>query len=66
MSIRIASMDQFRGYTMTGMFLVNFIGSFAVVPLAFKHHNTYRRHAVTLGGGGRVAPRPTGRERNEA
>jgi predicted acyltransferase len=28
---RIISMDQFRGYTVAGMFLVNFVGSYAVV-----------------------------------
>ena len=36
---RIESMDQFRGYTMAGMFLVNFIGSYAAVHPVFKHHN---------------------------
>ena len=25
---RIASLDQFRGYTVAGMFLVNFVGAF--------------------------------------
>jgi len=48
MSARIVSMDQFRGYTMAGMFLVNFIGSFAVVPAVFKHHNTYCSYADTI------------------
>jgi predicted acyltransferase len=41
-------MDQFRGYTMAGMFLVNFIGSFAVVPAVLKHHNNYNSYADTI------------------
>jgi Heparan-alpha-glucosaminide N-acetyltransferase, catalytic len=36
---RIASMDQFRGYTVAGMFLVNFVGGLAVFPEVLKHHN---------------------------
>ncbi|MCC7496489.1 MAG: hypothetical protein IT160_02850 [Bryobacterales bacterium] len=47
-SSRIASMDQFRGYTMAGMFLVNFIGAFAVVHPVFKHHNNYNSYADTI------------------
>ena len=45
---RIESMDQFRGYTMAGMFLVNFIGSYAAVHPVFKHHNTYNSYADTI------------------
>src|SRR5690349_7433405 len=48
---RIASLDQFRGYTVAGMFLVNFIGGFAVVKALFpvlKHHNTYCSYADTI------------------
>jgi predicted acyltransferase len=45
---RIDSMDQFRGYTVAGMFLVNFIGSFLAVPGIFKHHNTYVSYADTI------------------
>ncbi|MBM3724338.1 MAG: DUF1624 domain-containing protein [Acidobacteria bacterium] len=45
---RIASMDQFRGYTVAGMFLVNFIGGFAAVHPVFKHHNTYCSYADTI------------------
>ena len=44
---RIASLDQFRGYTVAGMFLVNFIGGFAVVNV-LKHHNTYCSYADTI------------------
>jgi predicted acyltransferase len=36
---RIISMDQFRGYTVAGMFLVNFIGGLAAFPEVLKHHN---------------------------
>lgn len=45
---RIESLDQFRGYTVAGMFLVNFVGSFAVVPAILKHHNTYCSYADTI------------------
>jgi len=45
---RIASLDQFRGYTVLGMFVVNFIGFFTVVPAIFKHHNTYCSYADTI------------------
>lgn len=48
---RWASLDQFRGYTVLGMFLVNFVGSYAVVksqlPL-LSHHNTYCSYADTI------------------
>src|SRR6187551_627770 len=45
---RIASLDQFRGYTVAGMFLVNFLGSFAVTPPLLKHHNTFCSYADTI------------------
>ena len=45
---RIESLDQFRGYTVAAMFLVNFIGSFALVPAIFKHHHTYASYADTV------------------
>jgi len=38
-SARIVSMDQFRGYTVAGMFLVNFVGGLAAFPEILKHHN---------------------------
>jgi predicted acyltransferase len=48
---RIISLDQFRGYTVLGMFFVNFIGHFEVIrtdyPI-FKHHNTYCSYADTI------------------
>lgn len=45
---RIASLDQFRGYTVAGMFLVNFIGGYAVTPIIFTHTNTYCGYADTI------------------
>jgi len=45
---RIVSLDQFRGYTVLGMFVVNFIGYFAVTPAILKHHNTYCSLADTI------------------
>ncbi|MGD9720382.1 MAG: hypothetical protein AB7O59_06880 [Pirellulales bacterium] len=45
---RIASLDQFRGYTVAGMFLVNFLGAYAATPLLLKHHNTFCSYADTI------------------
>jgi predicted acyltransferase len=45
---RLASLDQFRGYTVAGMFLVNFLGSFAVVPILLKHRHTWCSYADTI------------------
>ena len=45
---RIVSLDQFRGYTVAGMLLVNFLGGFAAVPAILKHHNTYCSYADTI------------------
>src|SRR5262245_38952000 len=45
---RIASLDQFRGYTVLGMFLVNFVGSFAAIKTFLPvlcHHHTYFSYA---------------------
>ncbi len=42
------SLDQFRGYTVAGMFVVNFLGGFAVVPAVLKHHHTYCSYADTI------------------
>ncbi len=48
---RIVSLDQFRGYTVLGMFLVNFISGFAaigsILPV-LKHHHTYCSYADTI------------------
>jgi predicted acyltransferase len=61
---RIASLDEFRGYTVLGMFWVNFVGGFTVMaapftlvlfgvscvlPLQlFRHWNTYCGYADTI------------------
>lgn len=45
---RIASLDQFRGYTVLGMLLVNFVGAFQVVPGILKHNHSYCSYADTI------------------
>ena len=45
---RIVSLDQFRGYTVAGMLLVNFLGGFKAIPAILKHHNTYCSYADTI------------------
>ncbi|MFO0952404.1 MAG: heparan-alpha-glucosaminide N-acetyltransferase domain-containing protein [Isosphaeraceae bacterium] len=45
---RIVSLDQFRGYTVAGMLLVNFLSGYAAVPAVLKHHNTYCSYADTI------------------
>jgi predicted acyltransferase len=48
---RLVSLDQFRGYTVLGMLLVNFVGSFAAIQAALpllKHHHTYCSYADTI------------------
>jgi predicted acyltransferase len=45
---RIVSLDQFRGYTVAGMLLVNFLGGYVAVPAVLKHHNTYCSYADTI------------------
>ncbi|HEX5447072.1 MAG TPA: hypothetical protein VFW87_24870 [Pirellulales bacterium] len=47
-SARIASLDQFRGYTVAGMFLVNFVGGYLATPIVLKHHNTFCSYADTI------------------
>jgi len=48
---RLVSLDQFRGYTVLGMFLVNFVGSYAsiraVMPI-LGHYHTYCSYADTI------------------
>lgn len=48
MGERLHSLDQFRGYTVAGMFLVNFLGGFAAIHPLLKHHNTYCSYADTI------------------
>lgn len=45
---RIESLDQFRGYTVAGMFVVNGLSGLAAVPAILKHHNTYCSYADTI------------------
>jgi predicted acyltransferase len=48
---RLVSLDQFRGYTVLGMLLVNFVGSFALVRSelpVLAHHHTYCSYADTI------------------
>ncbi|HET6323114.1 MAG TPA: hypothetical protein VFG04_00325 [Planctomycetaceae bacterium] len=45
---RLASLDQFRGYTVAGMFLVNFLSGFVAAPFVCHHHNTYCSYADTI------------------
>lgn len=45
---RVASLDQFRGYTVLGMFVVNFVGVFASTHWLLKHHNTFCSYADTI------------------
>ncbi|HZU38334.1 MAG TPA: hypothetical protein VFA18_20585 [Gemmataceae bacterium] len=47
-SARLVSLDQFRGYTVLGMFFVNFVGGFAVIQDVFKHHVTYFSYADSI------------------
>jgi predicted acyltransferase len=47
-SLRLASLDQFRGYTVLAMFAVNFVGGLANVPNGLKHHHTYCSFADTI------------------
>jgi predicted acyltransferase len=45
---RLASLDQFRGYTVAAMFLVNFTGGYAATPAILRHHNTWCSFADTV------------------
>lgn len=47
-SSRIVSMDQFRGYTVAGMLLVNYVGSMQAFHPVFKHHSTYFSYADSI------------------
>ncbi|MDG3002176.1 heparan-alpha-glucosaminide N-acetyltransferase domain-containing protein [Paludisphaera mucosa] len=47
-SPRIVSMDQFRGYTVAGMFVVNFVGGLKALPEVLKHHDHYFSYADTI------------------
>lgn len=45
---RIASIDQFRGYTLFAMIMVNFLGGFQAMPWQFKHHEVQMSFADTV------------------
>jgi hypothetical protein len=45
---RISSLDQFRGYTVAGMFLVNFLGVYVATPVVLTHQNTFCSYADTI------------------
>lgn len=47
-SVRLTSLDQFRGYTMFGMLLVNFLGGYAICPRILKHTHDYCSYADTI------------------
>jgi predicted acyltransferase len=45
---RVASLDQFRGYIVAAMFVVNSLGGLAAVPDGIKHHDTYFSFADSI------------------
>jgi predicted acyltransferase len=45
---RIVSMDQFRGYTVAGMCIVNFLGGLEAIHPVFKHNNNYFSYADSI------------------
>ena len=45
---RIQSLDQFRGYSVAGMFVVNFLGGLAVTHQVLKHNNTHFSYADSI------------------
>lgn len=45
---RVLSLDQFRGYTILGMILVNFIGYYEVIHPIFMHNDDYFSYADSI------------------
>jgi len=45
---RIASLDQFRGYTVAGMCLVNFLAPFLSTPAQLKHNESWFSYADSI------------------
>ena len=45
---RLASLDQFRGYTVVGMLLVNYFGHHTVCPQILRHSHDYCSYADTI------------------
>ena len=42
------SLDQFRGYTVAGMFVVNFLGAYAITHYGLKHNDRFLTWADTI------------------
>ncbi len=47
-SPRLLSIDQFRGYSVAAMFIVNFVGGLAVTHHVLKHNNTHFSYADSI------------------
>ena len=47
-AVRDETLDQFRGYAVFGMILVNSLGGFDSVTESFKHHSDYMTYADTI------------------
>lgn len=45
---RLTSLDQFRGYTVIGMMLVNYFGGYQACPRVLRHTNDYCSYADTI------------------
>jgi predicted acyltransferase len=45
---RLVSLDQFRGYAVAMMFIVNFCGDLRAIPDWIKHHDTYFSYADSI------------------
>jgi predicted acyltransferase len=45
---RIQSLDQFRGYSVAGLFVVNFLGGLAVTHQVLRHNNTHFSYADSI------------------
>lgn len=47
-SSRIVSLDQFRGYSVAGMFVVNYLGGLVITHQLLKHNNTHFSYADSI------------------
>jgi predicted acyltransferase len=45
---RLTSLDQFRGYTVAGMFVANFLAPYVAIHSVFKHNGTYFSYADSI------------------
>jgi len=45
---RLSSLDQFRGYAVLGMIVVNYLGNYACCPRILRHTNDYCSYADTI------------------